>query len=172
MFKAHSPLHTFFKRGEEDINAHRYIEAFYNLFFFLEFEFGNGKSGKSQIVREFIKADNLLASITKVLREKVFTPLVSQEFAQQIEFASPEEALEHLVTTRGNLHHPNKKRRGNWHPEKQRGFGDQAIFLYLVCVEIAMRTYIVQAMSPAVEQGCKKVARCSRLGKPIRVVTR
>ena len=172
IFKAHNPLHTFFKRGAADVNAHRYIEAFYNFFFFMEFEFGNGKSGQPQIIREFMKADSLLASITKVLREKVFMPMVSREFAQKMEFALPEAVLTYLVKTRGNLHHPNKKRRGNWHPERQRQFGDQAIFLYLVCLEIAMRTYMVQAMSPEVERGCKKAARCSRLAKPIRVVTR
>lgn len=172
LFKAHNPLYTFFKRGAADVNAHRYIEAFYNLFFFLEFEFGNGKSGHKQLISEFLKSDDLLTSIVKVLRERTFSQIVSREFSQEMELASPEDVVKYLVTTRGNLHHPNKRRKENWHPEKQRQFGNQAIFLYLVCLEIATRTYVAHAMSPAVEKACRKVARCLRLGKPIHVVTR
>lgn len=170
--RRHDPALTFYQRGAADALAHRYIEAFYNFFLFLEYLFGNGKSGKKQTIVELSKQQALTETIEKVMREKKFATIVSADFLSKVGQMSTEELITEIVNLRGHLHHPNKNRNSNWHPERQREFAEEATLLHFICLEIATARYLKVAFSASVESGYKKAQHCVRRGGEIRVVTR
>lgn len=165
----HDVALTFYKRGVVDSHAHHYIEAFYNFFFFFEYLYGNGKSGKTQLVKEFLKSSEFMDTIVKVLTEKIFSAIIPSDLVLFFSGMDPAEFLTHIVTIRGRLHHPNKNRVRDWNPEKQRDFASETIILHFICIEIATRRYFTQATSEEVNRGCQQVERFLRLGEPIQV---
>lgn len=174
-YRKHDPSFTFYLRGASDILAHRHIEAFYNFFFFLEYRFGNGKSGIKATVSEFLKQDALIACFQKVLteRDQILSPIISKQYISMLGQMSMEELLTHIVKIRGLLHHPNKNRMNNWHPDKQdKLFVAETLLLSYVCLQIVATNYWNQAYSGKVQRAYKKAERCIRLGKNIRVITR
>ena len=170
--KRHDPALTFYKRGADDALSHRYIEAIYNFYFFLEYLYGNGKFKQNQVIAEFNKSDELCSAIDSVKKDETLIELASQEFMEMVSSASKSEVFRHIVRTRGKLHHPTRKGINSWHPEKQGRFANEAIFLHLVCLNIAIRRYYEQALSVPIEKAYQKVQRCLRRKSDIRVVTK
>lgn len=170
--RRHDPALTFYQRAVEDALAHRYIEAFYNFFFFLEYLYGNGKSGRRATVAEFSKSRELVKTIQKVMAEKHYAEIVSKDFLADLSNMAAEELIARIVEIRGLLHHPNKNRTGNWHPEKQRAYSSETIVLHFICSEIAVARYFTEAFSSSVQRAYKKAQHCIRRGSEIRVVTR
>ncbi len=169
--KNHDPALTFFSRGNTDANSHRFIEAYYNLFFFLEFLYGNGKSGKNSTLDEFMKSAELTSSIKNTLEKPEINELLSRSFVEKLRESSIKQILEILILTRGSLHHPNKNRYDYWNPEKQRQFGDKAIFLQLICLEIAFHRYFAVGFTQKIDHAYKKAERCMRRDRIIRIFT-
>ena len=169
--KNHDPALTFFSRGSTDANSHRFIEAYYNLFFFLEFLYGNGKSGKNATLDEFMKSNELTTSIKNTLEKPEINELLSRSFVEKLRASNTRKILEILILARGSLHHPNKNRTDNWNPEKQRHFGDEAIFLQFVCLEIAFHRYFAVGFTQKIDHAYKKVERCMRRDSSIRIFT-
>ena len=169
--KNHDPALTFFSRGSTDANSHRFIEAYYNLFFFLEFLYGNGKSGKNATLDEFMKSTELTSSIKNTLEKPEIHELLSRSFLEKLRASNTRQILEILIIARGSLHHPNKNRTDNWNPEKQRHFGDEAIFLQLICLEIAFHRYFAVGFTQKIDHAYKKVERCMRRDRSIRIFT-
>jgi len=171
--REHDPSLTFYQRGAADARAHRYIEAFYNFFFFLEYIFGNGKSGRKATVAEFLSQKLLVDTVEKVVKEKAFAEITSRQFVVKVCGMSTEDILMYIVDTRGTLHHPNKNRSTNWHPERQREFDEIATLLQFVCLEIATARFLQSALSPSVEKVFRNAQHCVMNRKQvIRVVTR
>lgn len=170
--KKHDPSLTFYNRGASDASASRFIEAFYNLFFFLEHLFGNGKSGENTTVDEFMKSKLLTSTIEKVKNGSSLASLVSPDFLEKIKSETIKENIRLIVKTRGNLHHPNKNRTNYWDPRKQRYYGNETLFLQFICMEIAHRIFFHNSFTPKVERAYKKVQRCLRKEEDIVVVTR
>lgn len=172
IIKKHDPSLTFYNRGASDASSHRFIEAFYNLFFFLEYLYIRGKTNKRKVVNELLKSTELVETIEKVRRKEELAQLLTLRSLEKITNSSVEEIIEMIVSTRGRLHHPNEKRQGDWNPEKQRYFSDETLFLQLVCMEIAHQRFFRLSFSPLIEKAYKKVQRCLRQGREIRVITR
>jgi len=172
IIKKHDPSLTFYNRGASDASASRFIEAFYNLFFFLEHLFGNGKSGEKTTVDEFMKSELLTSVIDKVKNDSGLVALVSPKFLEMIKSKTIKENIRLIVKTRGNLHHPNKNRPNYWDPRKQRYFENETLFLQFICMEIAHRLFLHNSFTPKVERAYKKVQRCLRKEEEIVVVTR
>jgi len=170
--KRHDPAVTFYARGSNDASAHRYIEAFYNLFFFLEYLYGNGKSGPKKVLEAFMSSEELRNAIEKVIAENPTGLIVSREFSEKLGNMSTSDVLEALIDIRGTLHHPNHRRPGTWSPGKQSAFSNESIFLQFVCMNIAFERYFPSAFTPVIEKAYKKVERCLRRGSNIRVVTK
>lgn len=170
--RKHDPSLTFYQRGAADARAHRYIEAFYNFFFFLEYLFGNGKSGKKKTVVAFLSHKLLVDTVEKVIKEKPFAEIVSSEFASKVCGMPIEELLTYIVVTRGALHHPNKNRSASWHPDRQREFDEVATLLQFFCLEVATTRFFESVLSQSVEKAFRVAEYCMSSGGEIRVVTR
>lgn len=169
--KNHDPALTFFSRGSTDANSHRFIETYYNLFFFLKFLYGKGKSGKNATLNEFMKSTELTSSIKNTLKRLEIIQVLSKSFLEKLHASNTRQILEMLILARGSLHHPNKNRTGNWNPEKQRHFSDEAIFLQLICLEIAFNRYSTVGFTQKIDHAYKKVEHCMRRESSIRIFT-
>ncbi len=169
--KKHDPAITFYSRGSNDASARRYIEAFYNLYFFLEYLYGKGKSSKHKALEAFMSSKELTSAINKTISNGLVDQIVSESFLSKINTSSLEDILLHLIKTRGSLHHPNYHRQ-TWSPGKQRAFANEAVFLQFVCTDVAFKRFMPNTFTPIIEKAYKKVERCLRRGGEIRVVTR
>ena len=160
---------SFYNRAFRDLNNNRYIESFYNYFFFLEYLFGNGKSGRKAFLSELNKSKIVLSACTSLLNGTLLEGMVSPDILN----FSESELLEHFYDVRGRLHHPNSRRGEDWHPSKQRELRDSTLALSGVCMKIVLeRAGVALFSDPRVERGIKSIIRSVRLGKPIRVITR
>jgi len=172
IYKGHDPALTFYKRGVDDSLSHRHIEALYNFYFFLEILFGNGKFKQNQIREEFLKSEQLCKAIELMKEDSAFNQIASSEFVKKIHSFTASEILDHIIKTRGRLHHSTKQPKNYWHPEKQYYFLNEALLLHSICMHIAIRRYYEASFTKVILKATKKVKRCLRRNSKIRVVTK
>ncbi|WP_271623456.1 hypothetical protein [Bradyrhizobium sp. CCBAU 11430] len=130
---------TFLRRGLQDVRNDRFIDAFYNFFFFLETQFAPGFSNPKVVVEKLLEASSVKEAL-QVTREtlskhrgrlpkNVLVPLLT---------LGDRELITLLVDTRGNLHHHALRRPGIWHPERPERFEAEALILQSIAHSIAL----------------------------------
>jgi hypothetical protein len=132
-------LLTFVRQGNNEIDRNRYINAFYNYYFFIETLYGDGKFKKEAILSSFFKSNELVDGVRSARAEflKGDRAFKGTFFDLIRNTESPNDLLKYIVDQRGFLHHHTIKRRDIWHPERQQQFEVEAIFMQLVCHGIA-----------------------------------
>lgn len=127
---------NFFRRGMLDVYDRNYIEAIYNFYFILETLFGEGKFKKAAVSNAFLSSDQLRSCVQRALSDP--GPMITQDHRIRAQFEQSygrmgvEEAVERIIELRGYLHHHAAKRRDIWHPEDQRRYEVDALFLQTV----------------------------------------
>jgi hypothetical protein len=130
--------------------------------------FGNGKSGKNSLTKQFEASPQLVSACQTALASKSLSELVSNEILEK----NPREFFSKIYNIRGSLHHPNSKKSLDWNPNRQRDFKDFTLMLAHVCIEVAVRRSSERLfVNPNLERGMKKIERCIRLGKPVAIHT-
>lgn len=143
--ESETPL-NFYRRGRLDVFEERYIDAVYDLYFVLETLFAEGKFKKNKVVQKFCISKDLLYAIDQV--KKYSDPKIRadgnlyKEFTEKYLNKNREEIVEHIVDLRGFLHHHTPKRKGIWHPSKQREYKVDALTLLNVCHNIVSKRAI------------------------------
>jgi hypothetical protein len=129
----------FFRRGDDDCYNERYIEAFVNFFFTLEYLFGEGQYTSRQLKTNFMGAAALKTAISEAKQQAdklgssgQWNPQIAVKYCG----LSPKQIIEELIRLRGFLHHQSFKRRDNWNPGVQRDFEIDARFLFLTCQSV------------------------------------
>jgi hypothetical protein len=129
----------FLRRGMRAIHARQYIEAFNNLFYFLETLYAPGYSNPKQVKRKLWSAKDIRAAVAKarepLRRDNHLDPRKKATLLGK----SDEELVTHLVETRGELHHHSLRKSGVWHPDKADQFQEEAILLQHTVHSIAMQ---------------------------------
>jgi hypothetical protein len=64
---------------------------------------------------------------------------IYDEFQRTYGTISTEQALKKIVELRGRLHHHTQKRRNTWHPDEQRRFECDALFLQAVAYNVIFK---------------------------------
>ena len=133
---------SFLRRGTRDMNAKKYIEAFYNLFFFLETLYAPGYSDPRKVKKMLKEAAPVIVGLGK-MREKL-VPEIEKEGPELRSLLAMSDAdlIDHLVNTRGNLHHHAPRKPGAWHPDKPNKFRSEANVLFQITHEIATGTVL------------------------------
>lgn len=137
---------AFYREGVNDFKSHRYVNAFFNLYFYLEDLYGDGKTKNPQVEAAFRSSDQLRSAVQKFL-ESILEPDMSshlqslERFLQQehCEF-SVEGIISLIVKIRGNLHHfsqQSSKMKG--HPLNQQQFETPAYMLLTICTSTATK---------------------------------
>jgi hypothetical protein len=129
----------FMAKGRRDLRAGRYIDAYYGYYFFLETQFAPGYSDPKKVKRRFKEASEIMAAIGKARKLATRERGRVRQMAKLIKL-SDDELIEHLVDTRGRLHHHALPRKaGSWHPDKHNEFEAEALFVSYLANEVAQR---------------------------------
>jgi hypothetical protein len=131
---------NFFRRGMLDVYDRNYIEAIYDFYFILETSFGDGHFRKDAVSQAFLSSPQVRVGVQQALSNPgsmiTMDRGIQRQFAESYGQLSIEEAISKLVELRGYLHHHTKKRSNMWHPEDQRRFEVDALFLQQVAYNI------------------------------------
>ncbi len=107
--KAHdiTVLTSFWREGENDWVAGKFINAFFNYYFALEGLYGNKKTKNKQIEEEMLNSPGLLAQIDRFNKGQHPFEHLKQlgNMLNATEVPTSEELIRLLVSTRGRLHH-------------------------------------------------------------------
>jgi hypothetical protein len=132
---------SFLREGTNHYEAHRYINAFYDFYFFLEDLFGHGKTQNRHVLREFQSSAELktaTACAYKVCAEdsrkvKALSDLMAVVGGD----TSDKGLLKFLVMMRGELHHFSRRSsRPKGHPLNQHQFQPLAFFAMAICINV------------------------------------
>jgi hypothetical protein len=131
---------NFLRRGNRDIHAGRFIEAFYNLFFFLETLYAPGFSDPKKVKQKLCNSDRVTQSLACARIKVLQSPGINKAGPKVHDLLalSDDALLAHLVDVRGNLHHHALRRPGIWHPDKPDEFQAEVLILQQLAHEIAM----------------------------------
>lgn len=126
---------NFFRRGMLDVYSNNYIEAIYDFYFVLESEFCDGKFKKAAILNSFLESSVLQSHVQQAIADPglmLQDKRTREQFANTYARMTAKEALVRIVELRGFLHHHTAKRRDSWHPDDQRRYEVDALFLQSV----------------------------------------
>lgn len=119
---------SFLRRGHNYVIEQRYIEAYYNLFFYFETQFAGGYSNPKKVTQRLLEAAPIRQALAQ-LRADTLKGGARTIAAIKSRLETPDEAIiRHLVDLRGDLHH-HALGRVLWHPEKGAEFRDDVLFL-------------------------------------------
>lgn len=134
---------NFFRRGMLDLRDRQFIEAFYDFFFVVEHLYAEGKFHKAAVLEVFKRSVVLCSFTNEVIADAAcmlrHERAVRAEFEKTYALMTPDEALNHLVDLRGQLHHQIPKRRDNWRPEDQSKYELDTLFLQAVCHKVRQK---------------------------------
>ena len=138
----------FLRRGTRAMHNDQYIEAFYNLFFFLETQFAPGYSNPKK-VKEYLWNSKIVKNAVANSRvpfskERHLDTLKRNKLLSMTD----EQIIHHLVDLRGNLHHHALGKPGIWHPDKANHFHEEALLLRHISHSIALANTIELMFAP------------------------
>ena len=147
LFDYQVPL-SFIRRGVEDMTQDRHIEAFYNFFFFLETLFAPGYSDPKRVKEKFLKAKPIRDAIAHARQDGASHAHFKAKELKALLSKTDEEIVDHLVKTRGNLHHHNRHA-VRWHPEKSGQHEAEALLIQSIAVTIALNEAVTRIHDPS-----------------------
>jgi hypothetical protein len=132
---------SFLREGHNDYEAHRYVNAFYNFYFFLEDLFGHGKTKNRHILEAFRSSADLKLGVAKAYSQCSDYPGKQEAIDSLIEAVggatTPDGLLEFLVGMRGELHHFSRRSsRPKGHPLNQHEFQPLGFFVMSICLNV------------------------------------
>lgn len=138
----------FLRRGTRAIYNEQYIDAFYNLFFFLETLFAPGYSNPKVVKQRLCSAKVLDVAIAKAREPFSREKHLNDTKRDKLLCMSNDQIIHHLVDLRGDLHHHSLGKPGIWHPEKAEHFREETILLQLVVHSIALENTLELLYTP------------------------
>jgi hypothetical protein len=134
---------TFYRKGANDFQKRKYIDAIHDFYFLLETLFGNGKTKNYQVAEELKKSQSLISFVTQVLKEAEQSILrrntrttILDEFRNKFSNMTPEKYLEQIVNLRGFLHHHSLEHKKIWNPALEHEYELDAILLSHLCFKV------------------------------------
>ncbi|MFA5126994.1 MAG: hypothetical protein WC465_03280 [Patescibacteria group bacterium] len=144
---------SFYREGRNEFESKRYIQAFYNFYFYLEDLYGNGKTKNNQIENEFLNSKQFVEAVEETLvlfstngYEKHFRKLQELLSSKKYDYRT-EGVVKLIVSIRGNLHHFSQKstlRLGHYFNQEE--FKTMAFLLMSICLKTF--TYLTTGVNP------------------------
>ncbi|WP_394691493.1 hypothetical protein [Hoeflea sp.] len=162
-----------FREGRIAFEAGRYVDAYNNMFLFLETRYCDGKTGNDKQTDLLLK-QKLLCSIIEQTAE---------EFSKQIALApkdkfnlfkpddSTRDKIKTLVLLRGKLRHHSLKSPHRWDPNKQNEHESAARFLGAVVSDIVSKESIDDIYAPATLEKFQEISVGTGYETKIKVIT-
>jgi hypothetical protein len=136
---------AFFREGVNDFRGFRYVNAFYNLYFFLEDLFGDGKTKNKQVEANFLASTELQQAVSQTVADFV-SPDKSRHRKNVKTFLTaencdwtPQGVTRFIVQMRGNLHHYSQRStKPKGHPLNQHEYESIAYLLQMICYRVVV----------------------------------
>jgi hypothetical protein len=99
---------SFWREGQNEMNEHKFINAFYNFYFVIEGLYGKGKTKNYQTLEEFKKSKELREYLDEFLKMKhpiQYFEQIRTILAEMKKKPDAEGLIHALVKIRGELHH-------------------------------------------------------------------
>ena len=145
---------AFFRKGTNDANEDRHIEACIEFLYMLETLFANGKFKKNQVIAEFNSSQQLVQAISNTQADRDLIALAQyrdQAHGKKIDekyISRPvSDVIDSLVELRGFLHHHNTSAKNHWHPDRHAEFLADALFLQFVCAKVGLELFVHNAFT-------------------------
>ncbi|MFA4965323.1 MAG: hypothetical protein WC709_06775 [Thermoleophilia bacterium] len=137
---------SFFREGRADYGQRKYINAFFNFYFFIEGLYAGGRSNEKDVVGKYLQSGQLTHSAARTLQrlESMTDPVGGRHalnlrvFLGELGFAwDPEGLLRLVVRMRNKLHHYSHRSQGVrlGHPLNQSDYESLAALAMGLCVE-------------------------------------
>jgi len=149
----------FLRRGTRAIYNGQYIEAFYNLFFFLETLFAPGYSNPNKVKQRLRTADAVRDAVARCRKPFSRESRLNPSKRDKLLGMTDQQIVDHLVDVRGQLHHHALSKPGVWHPDKAHDFHEEAILLLHVVHAIAMSEAMKLLFAPDRNEDLMRSAR-------------
>ena len=138
---------SFYREGINEYNTNKFINAFYNFYFFIEGLYSNGKWRSNLVVREYLKSEHIRLSVSEIIntlkndgeyyKEYILIKRYLEEENLQFDIKG---IVTLIVNFRGNLHHfymKSSKTKG--HPLNQEEFRIISFLLLYLCVLLIIK---------------------------------
>lgn len=162
-----------FREGRIAFEAGRYVDAYNNMFLFLETRYCEGKTKTAQKVEILSKAKKFLESLERTTSE--FTELSRMSQKDKFDLFKPEdgirERINSLVLLRGRLRHHSLKSPHRWDPNDQNEHESAARFLGAVVGEIVINESLEDIYAPATLKMFRDISVSTGYETKIRVAT-
>ncbi|WP_428429039.1 hypothetical protein [Pararhizobium sp.] len=161
---------SFVHKGNADYNDGKYISAFYNYFLSLETQFFAGYSDPKK-VKIKIKANDRIAEALSDLRDAI--SFQRQNYKKQftkLNGMTNNMIVDHIVDTRGNLHHHSSRGPASWHPDEPEVFEEEAFALKVLSGSIA--NTIVLSSTFSTERSSDFFEMCKKAGAVVSLIAR
>lgn len=149
-----------FREGRIAFEAGRYVDAYNNMFLFLETRYCDGKTKAAQQVELLSKEKKFCESLERNLAE--FTKLSEASRREKFDLLNPDqgirEKIKTLVLLRGNLRHHSLKSPHRWDPNKQNEYESAARFLSAVVGDIVINESLEDIYAPDVLEKFRKIS--------------
>jgi len=128
---------AFVREGRNDYESFRYINAFFNFYFYLEDLYGKGKTKNDLVEKEFMKSTYIKYALDKTI--STFSKRHTDNLKKFLEIENfkfdNEGIIKLIVKVRGNLHHfSQKSSKLKGHPFNQNDFETMAYLLMCLCI--------------------------------------
>ncbi|WP_349656441.1 hypothetical protein [Xanthomonas sp. 10-10] len=167
-----------FREGRIAYAAGRHVDAYNNLYLFIETRYCDGKTGNEIQTKILSQAPKFVGSLSDVIArlqgaEKIDQIKSSKHIQKLFEVdTSLYEKIKILVMLRGSLRHHSFKNPHRWNPNKQQEYEAPARFLSLVVGEIVLSESINDIYNPDVLKKFRDISIGAGFETSVRVSTR
>lgn len=162
-----------FREGRIAFEAARYVDAYNNMFLFLETRYCDGKTGNDKQTDLLLKQKHLCRIIEQTAKE--FSNQVALAQKDKFNLFKPDDStrdkIKTLVLLRGKLRHHSLKSPHRWDPNKQNEHESAARFLGAVVSDIVSKESIDDIYASATLEKFQEVCFSTGYESKIKVVT-
>jgi hypothetical protein len=162
-----------FREGRIAYGAGRYVDAYNNMFLFLETRYCDGKTGNDKQTELLLKQPKFCATLEQTAAE-----FAKQDGSPQkgkfVLFKPGEETREkikNLVLLRGKLRHHSLKSPHRWDPNKQNEYENASRFLGAVVGDIVIKESLEDIYAPAALKKFREISVSTGYETKIKLVT-
>ena len=162
-----------FREGRIAFEAGRYVDAYNNMYLFLETRYCDGKTGTDKQTNLLLKQQELCSVIERTASE--FVKQSGSPPKDKFDLFKPgdgtREKIKTLVLLRGNLRHHSLKSPHRWDPNKQSAHESAARFLGAVVGDIVIKESLDDIYAPAALKKFREISVSTGHETKIKVVT-
>ena len=149
-----------YREGRIALEAGRFVDAYNNLFLFLETRYCDGKTKTAEQVNLLAGTDVFVQALEACIAEQKAHKLAASQhltdiFSDELDL---KQKIRKIVLLRGKLRHHSTKNPNRWNPNKQGEYEDAARFLNIVVGGIVLEESIADIYSPPALKSFKDIS--------------